>query len=228
LPESPTEPERLELLHEDQHIVVVNKPAWWVVHPTRGARDAITVLRILRDQLGQRVFPVHRLDRQASGVLVMARSSEAAARLADDIREGRWTKRYLGLCRGVLQDGRRIDHPVPEGDVRRPALTHIDPRRVFCDRYTLVQAMPTTGRRHQIRYHLKHVSHPLIGDANYGQGTINRFFRATFGLERLFLHAEWLRLPHPTENLLLELSCPLAPELEQVLERLARYRGAVP
>lgn len=225
MPDSPTE---LELLHVDEQIVAVNKPAWWVVHPTRGARGATTVLQTLRDQLGQRVFPVHRLDRQASGVLVMARSSEAASRLGEDIREGRWSKRYLGLCRGVLLDGLRIDHPVREGDARRPALTDVDPQRTFCDRYTLVQARPATGRRHQIRYHLKHASHPLVGDASYGQGRINRFFRATFGLERLFLHAEWLRLPHPTENRLLELSCPLAPELERVLEGLARYRGDVP
>lgn len=219
--------DELELLYEDAHLVAVNKPAWWVVHPTRGARGARLVLTVLRDQLGQRVYPVHRLDRQASGILVMARSSEVAARLSDDVREGRWRKRYLGLCRGVIESSLRIDHPVPEGEARRPARTEVEPLQVYCDRYTLVEARPLAGRRHQIRYHLKHVSHPLIGDANYGQGRINRFFRESFGLDRLFLHAAALRLEHPVENRYVELACPLPAELEQVLARLAAYTGQV-
>ena len=224
----PSDGDALELLHEDEHVVAVNKPAWWVVHPTRGARDAPALLGALRDRLGQRVYPVHRLDRQASGVLVMARSSAAASRLSEDIRQGRWTKRYQALCRGVVQDSVRIEHPVPEGDARREALTHVDPLEVYCNRYTLVQASPVTGRRHQIRYHLKHLRHPLVGDTNYGQGRINRFFREMFGLRRLFLHAHGLRLPHPAQNCYLELDCPLPPDLGRVLQRLAAHDGPVP
>jgi tRNA pseudouridine65 synthase len=217
----------LPILFEDEHLVAVDKPAWWVVHQTKGARDAPIVLRLLRDQLGQLLYPVHRLDRQVSGVLVLARSSEMARRLSEHIREGQWQKRYLGLCRGVLESTLRIDHPVPEGDARRPALTHVEALRSFAKRYTLVQAIPATGRRHQIRYHLKHVAHPLVGDTSYGQGPINRFFRERFGLGRLFLHAERLRLPHPVENRYVELESPLPEALQRVLEELACYEGPV-
>jgi len=217
----------LPLLYQDQHLVVIDKPAWWLVHPTRGARDARDVLGVLRDQLGQALYPVHRLDRQASGLLVLARSSEVAGRLSDDIRESRWDKGYLALCRGVMPDSLRIEHPVHEGEHRRPALTMVHPLRVYCERYTLVRATPRTGRRHQIRYHLKHVSHPLVGDTNYGQGSLNRFFRETFGLDRMFLHAERLRLVHPVENRYLELCAPLPVKLESVLERLQQYDGPV-
>ncbi len=218
----------LPLLFEDEHLVAVDKPAWWVVHRTKGAEDAPVVLRLLRDQLGQLLYPVHRLDRQVSGVLVLARSSAVARRLSDDIREGRWHKRYLGLCRGVLESSLRIDHPVREGDARRPALTEVDALRTYVNRYTLLHATPTTGRRHQIRYHLKHAAHPLVGDTSYGQGPINRFFRAQFGLGRLFLHAERLRLPHPVENRYLELESPLPDPLPRVLEQLSGYEGPVP
>lgn len=219
----------LELLHHDEHLVVVNKPPWSVVHPTRGARGAQILVKELGEQLGRPIFPVHRLDRQASGVLVFACSSEVAARLSEDIRESRWDKRYLALCRGVIPDSLRIDHPVREADTnqRRPALTHIDPLEVFCERYTLVHAEPRTGRRHQIRYHLKHVAHPIIGDSNYGQGKINRFFHETFDLERMFLHAERLRLDHPVESRRMEICCPLPAELTRTLERLALHQGPV-
>lgn len=219
--------QELDLLFLDDHLVVVNKPAWWVVHPTRGARSAPAVVHALREQIGAPVFPVHRLDRQASGVLVMARSSEVAGALGEQIREGRWRKGYLGLCRGTIAGGLLVDHPVPDGRIRRPGQTRLEPLQIYCDRYTLVRAEPVTGRRHQIRYHLKHLSHPLVGDTNYGQGALNRFFRATFGLGRLFLHAERLRLLHPREDRLLELSSPLPPDLARVLQRLERYDGPV-
>jgi tRNA pseudouridine65 synthase len=220
----------LEVLYQDGYIVAVDKPAWWVVHRTRGARDAEVVVQTLRRQLGGEVYPVHRLDRQASGVLVLARTREAASVIGRQLREapGTWHKRYLGLCRGVLERGCTVDHPVRgPGGVRREAQTHLDPLEVYCQRYTLVRATPVTGRRHQIRYHLKHLSHPLLGDANYGQGRLNRFFRGTFALDRLFLHAEHLRLLHPVEDRQLELSSPLPEGLRRVLECLAGYTGPV-
>jgi tRNA pseudouridine65 synthase len=220
----------LTILYQDEHLVAVDKPAWWVVHRTRGARGAEVLLQALRDQIGARLFPVHRLDRQASGVIVLALTHEAASALSQQLREGSiWHKRYLGLCRGVLGESLTVDHPVPEDGVRRPGVTHLDPLQVYCDRFTLVRATPVTGRYHQIRYHLKHLSHPLVGDSNYGQGTINRFFRgAPFHLRRLFLHAESLRLLHPVEDRQLELSAPLAPELTRTLQLLEGYAGETP
>jgi tRNA pseudouridine65 synthase len=215
----------LAILHLDAQLVAVNKPAWSVVHRSRGADGALVIVRELAAQLGGAVFPIHRLDRQTSGVLLLARSAEIARVLCEEVREGRFRKTYLGLCRGVLREALRVDHPVLEGGVRRPACTDLEPLEHFCDRYTLVRARPLTGRKHQIRYHLKHVSHPLVVDVSYGAGDQNRFFRDTFGLRRLFLHAESLRVVHPVEPRQLELAAPLPPELEEVLARLREYRG---
>lgn len=215
------------VLYQDQQLVVVHKPAWWVIHKTRGARGAPILLDVMARALGQPVWPVHRLDRQTSGVLVLALSAEVAAELSRQIREGLWRKAYLGLCRGVVSEELRVDHPVLQEGVPRPAATDFIPLEHFCDRYTLLQCVPHTGRRHQIRRHLKHQSHPIIGDTNHGQGPQNRFFRETFDLRRMFLHAETLRLLHPVENRLVQLTAPLPDELEQVLDRLRGYRGPV-
>jgi tRNA pseudouridine65 synthase len=215
----------LPILHLDEQLVAVDKPAWAVVHPSRGADGALVIVHALAVQLGGPVYPIHRLDRQTSGVLLLARSSEIARVLSDDVREGRLRKTYLGLCRGVLREELRVEHPVLEGGVRRPARTDIEPIELFCDRYTLVRVRPATGRKHQIRYHLKHVDHPLVVDVNYGAGDQNRFFRETFGLRRLFLHAESLRVVHPVEPRQLEIAAPLPAELEEVLARLRGYGG---
>jgi tRNA pseudouridine65 synthase len=219
--------DELPVLFEDDALVAVEKPSGAVVHRTRGAEDAPILASMLKQQLNQRVFPVHRLDRQTSGVIIFAKSSEVASILGADIREQRWRKRYVGLCRGPLMDSVVVDHPVPEDQARRPARTDIDPLETFCDRYTLVRARPHTGRRHQLRYHFKHLRHPLVGDTTYGQGAINRFFRQTFGLQRLFLHAERLELSHPQRHTLLTLDSPLPPDLEQVLTQLRAHQGPV-
>lgn len=217
----------LPILYEDDQVVVINKPAWSVVHRTRGAKGALIILDELRRQLGQPLHPIHRLDRQTSGVMLLAKNARAATTLSEELSESRARKIYLGLCRGVMADGCRVDSPVPDDGVKREACTDFDPVEVFCDRYTLVRAFPRTGRHHQIRYHLRHIKQPLAGDVRYGNGAINRFFRETCGLERMFLHAEHLRIIHPTELRYLEVSCPLPPDLEAVLDKLRRHEGPV-
>jgi len=217
----------IPILYQDASVVVVNKPAWSVAHRTRGAAGAMVLVDALRQQLGAPVYTVHRLDRQTSGVLIFALTSEIASLLSDQVRARIWRKTYLGLCRGVIIEELRVDRGVPQGEIRRDALTEIRPLEHFCGRYTLVQATPRTGRRHQIRYHLRHISHPLVGDTNYGKGNINRFFRATFDLSRMFLHAESLSLPHPVENRTLQVDAPLPADLARVLQRLREYRGPV-
>lgn len=216
----------LTILYEDDALLVVDKPPWAVVHPTRGARGARVIVRELRDA-GRPVFPVHRLDRQTSGVLAFARTSADASELSRQVREGIWRKTYRGVCRGLLEAEGVVDHPVPEDRARRVAVTEVYGEEHLCGRYTLLRAVPRTGRRHQVRYHLKHVSHPLVGDVNYGDGRVNRFFRATFGLGRHFLHAAELTLLHPREDRLVTLCAPLADDLRDVLERLRAYDGPV-
>jgi tRNA pseudouridine65 synthase len=136
--------------------------------------------------------------------------------LGAGIRQQQWSKSYLALVRGKPPESGLIDSPVPrsEDGERVPAQT-----RFTClgsssvERCSLVCAQPITGRMHQIRRHLKHISHPLIGDVRYGKGPINRQYRATYGLERMALHACALRLPHPATGEWLEVRAPVAPEL---------------
>jgi tRNA pseudouridine65 synthase len=187
----------LTILFRDEHLVVVDKPSGIVVH--RGwADDEGGVLIALRDQLGQHVWPAHRLDRGASGAVVFALSAAMAAPLSRAFAEGQVEKRYLAIVRGHPPDEVVIDHPIPgrEDGPRVPAVTEVRRLGVW-ERYALVEARPRTGRLHQIRRHLKHISCPLIGDVNYGKGEHNRFFRERFGLHRLALHALAVRLPHP-------------------------------
>ena len=186
----------VDLVFRDPCFVVVDKPSGVVVH--RGfASDAEDLMRAVRDRVGARVYPVHRLDRGTSGAVVMALSVDAARAFGKAFEEGRVEKRYLAITRGHPKDG-DIDHPVPnrEDGPKVPAVT-----RVRClgtaGRYALVEAVPVTGRLHQIRRHLKHVSCPIIGDVKYGKGEHNRHFREQYGLHRLALHATELAFDHP-------------------------------
>ncbi len=217
----------IPILYRDDHLVAIHKPAWSVVHRTRGAKGALVLASALAEQLGSKIFPLHRLDRQTSGVMVFALSRAAASVLGAHVREGAWRKSYLALCRGVIHHAVRVEKHVPEGEHRRPARTWLEPLEVFCDRYTLVRATPWTGRRHQIRYHHSSLHCPLVCDVNYGDGKVNRLFRQTFGLDRMFLHAEWLKLTHPFEHRMVELRAELPDELESVLQKLRVYEGPV-
>jgi tRNA pseudouridine65 synthase len=198
----------LRVLFADEALVVIDKPSGIVVH--RGwADDDGGLVVALRDQLGRRVFPLHRLDRGTSGVLAFALSSTAAAALAPAFAEGRVGKRYIALVRGHPPEHALVDHPVPSepGGPRVPAVTEL--RRLgIWERYALVEARPRTGRLHQIRRHLKHIACPIIGDVNYGKGEHNRLFRERFGLRRLALHAQALALPHPITGERVEVSAP--------------------
>lgn len=187
----------LPLLHRDARLAAFAKPSGLLVH--RGwDNDPTVALDLARGALGVRVHPVHRLDRATSGVLLFALDPECAAALCGLFERGAVRKSYLALVRGVPPASGVIDHPVPktEGGARVPAVTAFRRLSVF-ERYAVVEARPETGRLHQIRRHLKHISHPIVGDVNYGKGDINRLFRERFGLHRLALHAAELRFTHP-------------------------------
>lgn len=215
----------LTLLWGDEHLVAVHKPAGWLVHRTGlDALETRFVMQTLRDQLGQHVFPVHRLDKGTSGVLVMALSPAVAASLCAQFEQHRVSKTYVAMVRGWPPAFARVDHALKPDDApqdaapqdavtvfRRLATLQLD---VPVDRYpstrvALVQAEPLTGRRHQIRRHLKHLSHPIIGDATHGKGAHNRWWAHKLGLQRLWLHASELRLAHPVTGETLCLRSPL-------------------
>lgn len=207
------------ILHRDARVVVVAKPAGMIVH--RGwADDDEPLLQVVRDTVGAWVWPIHRLDRGASGVCVFALDVEAARSLGIAFQENAVEKHYLALTRGHPPAHLVLDYPVPrtEDGERVPAVTEIWCRETF-GRYALVEARPRTGRLHQIRRHLKHLSCPLIGDVKYGKGEHNRLFRERYDLHRLALHASRIVVPHPDGGTL-DVTAPLPDDLSHCLERL--------
>jgi tRNA pseudouridine65 synthase len=212
----------IDLLFVDAHVVVANKPSGLLVHRGSDNDDDVALFRV-RDAVGERVHPLHRLDRGPSGALVFARTREAAATLARAFEEGRVDKRYLALVRGVPPDSGRIDYAIPrgEGQPRVAAVTRF--RRVVAspvDRCSLVEAIPETGRFHQVRRHLRHIGHPLVGDVNYGSGELNRHYRAQYGLYRLALHAQFVAFDHPVTGARIEVTAPMPTDLAGPLEGL--------
>jgi len=219
---------QLELLHLDDSLIAVAKPSGLAVH--RGwARDRVTALPLARELAGTKVFPVHRLDRATSGVLIFALSSEIARILQESFQAGSVVKRYLALVRGMPSESGVIDHPIPRKkakdsekvdavtEYRRLATIEKEIAPSSPMPFSLVEARPRTGRLHQIRRHLKHLSHPIVGDVNYGKGKINRHFRERYGLHRLALHAFELGFEHPATGERLELFAPLPDDLAQPL-----------
>ena len=220
----------LTLIYEDEHLVAIDKPPGLLVHRTQlAAREEQAALQLLRDQLGRPVWPAHRLDRGTSGVLLFALSPDIASLLGAMFEQGRMDKRYLALVRGwPAQDDGLIDHPLardPElpsaGQTMLAAQTRwrvldriewpvaIDPR-FATTRVALLEAEPLQGRRHQIRRHLKHIAHPILGDATHGKGPLNRAVAAWLGVNRLWLHAQRLALKHPISGAALTLEAPPA------------------
>jgi tRNA pseudouridine65 synthase len=212
----------IDLLWVDAHVVVANKPSGLLVHRGMAADDDVALFRV-RDALGEQVHPVHRLDRGTSGCLVFARTRAAAANLSRAFEEGHVDKRYLALVRGVPPAEGVVDHAIPRGEglsrvpaVTRYALVTASP----VDRCAWVEARPETGRFHQVRRHMKHLGHPLIGDVNYGSGTINRHYRATYDLHRLALHASFVAFDHPEMGHRVEVRAPVPDDLLVPLRRL--------
>ena len=214
------EPDTLRILLEDDDLVVVHKPSGMSSH--RGwTREGPVALQSTRDLVGQHLFLAHRLDRSTSGVLVFTKSRDTVRRVCDAFEAGHALKRYLGVCRGRLQeDDLLLEHPVPgsEDGPRVPASTWIrcleQPAHERC---SLFEAMPITGRLHQIRRHLKHLSHPIVGDVRYGDGRINRHYRSARHFRRLALHAWSIEFPHPRTDARVRVVAPVPRDLAILL-----------
>ena len=229
----------LHLVHLDEEIVAIDKPPGLLVHPTAlDAHEESSALKLLREQLGQWLWPLHRLDKGTSGVLLFARSAEAARRWSAAFEAGRVSKRYLALVRGWPPAHGEIAQPLardPElpsaGQPRLESLTRytrlachewpftVDARHAT-SRYALVAAEPVTGRRHQIRRHFKHIAHPLVGDATHGKGVHNRAVAGWLGVQRLWLHAESVELQHD-DGRVLRIVAPCGPEWQPLLAHAA-------
>ena len=234
----------LTVLYRDEHLLAVHKPAGLLVHRSpidkHETEFALQYARELNG--GQHVYPVHRLDRPTSGVLVFARDSDTARTLGMALMAGEVTKTYLAMVRGWPPEHGEIDHPLREepedrrlkGEEQpvRDALTYyrtlatteipVEIEKYPSSRYAVVELNPKTGRKHQLRRHMKHISHPIIGDANHGRGRHNRYFAERFGQGRLMLAATRMAFQHPVSGKPLTISA--APEAS-FLEVLSLFPG---
>lgn len=263
----------LDILYRDDDLIAIHKPSGLLVHRSPiAAHEERFAVQLLRDQIGRRVFPAHRLDRGTSGVLLFALERDTAARLATLFETRQVAKRYLAIVRGHPPAEGEIDHaltrrldpiersrgmgagnrpgrpPLPEdieqadsaataesdggptGSTAQPALTRFRrlataelPHQVDrypSSRYALLELEPESGRRHQLRRHLKHIAHPIIGDATYGKGRHNRLFQHLFGSSRLLLACTTLTLPHPRTGIRLTIRASPAGDFLNVTRAL--------
>lgn len=232
--------ETLPILYQDEMLVAVHKPPGLLVHRSDiDRRETRFALQLVRDQLGRRVYPAHRLDKGTSGILLFAFDAQANRHLAGQFERGEVGKTYLAVVRGWPPESGHIDHPLvpdPDGYGLRPgggepqsALTDyqrlatielpdaVD--RYPTSRYALVALYPRTGRRHQLRRHMKHIAHPIIGDATHGKGRHNRYFQQTFGCGRLLLACVGLRFRHPGGGAEVELQAGPGAQFVELLDR---------
>ena len=210
----------LEILYQDEHLVVINKPSGLLVHKSPiDKKEKAFALQILRDQIGQYVYPVHRLDKPTSGVLIFALSSEVAKLLSEAFRANEIKKEYMAVVRGYTEYEGLIDYDLKvildkKADKDRnhdkepqSAQTHYERLKIMelpypvsrypVAQYSLLKLVPKTGRKHQLRRHMKHILHPIVGDTKYGRGEHNRLFREKFDCHRLLLHASRIYFTHP-------------------------------
>jgi tRNA pseudouridine65 synthase len=210
----------LSILYQDDYLIAIDKPAGLLVHRTKlDARETRFAMQLLRDQVGFRVYPIHRLDKPTSGVLLFATSSENAQILSNVFAERAVDKTYQAVVRGWTDEEGRIDYPLKEirdrttdgkARVDKPAQEAVSSFRSIakCElsnpvgrystaRYTFVEITPETGRKNQIRRHFKHVFHPIIGDRKFGDRAHNAFFREALDIDRMLLAATGLSFTHP-------------------------------
>ncbi len=223
----------LPILYQDDSLVAIDKPPGLLVHRSALARDAKEfAVQMLRDQLGQRVYPVHRLDRKTSGVLLFALDENTNSSLQKQFANGEVAKRYLAIVRGYTDDEFTVDYALKREDNgllqeaftqgRTVARTEIQvpSGRHATSRYSLVELAPATGRMHQLRRHMAHIFHPIIGDRPHGCNKQNRLFKEKFDLSHMMLHASELRVEHPVLGRELVVSSPVSGEFLRIQKLL--------
>ncbi len=235
----------LKILYQDEHCIAINKPAGMLVHRSWLAKHETTfVLQTLRNQIGQLVYPIHRLDRPTSGVLLFALNSESAKHFSQAFEQHQVDKTYLAVVRGYMNAQKGIiDYPLSiirdkiadkhsiantatkSDQSAQTAWQLIDSTeqpfvaraRYKTSRYSLIKLNPSTGRKHQLRRHLKHIFHPIIGDTSYGDHHQNRAIRKHVGVSRLMLHAYTLTFTN-IDGTLITVKANLDEDWDKLLE----------
>jgi tRNA pseudouridine65 synthase len=234
---------KLEILYWDRHLIAINKPPGLLVHRSFIARNEKQfALQMLRNQIGQYVFPVHRLDKPTAGVLLFALNPEIAKKIAGMFQANMVIKKYIAIVRGYTTERGTICYDLKNlknqgrpdqdflsttecysaTDFRRLATIEIACAvdKYSTSRYSLVALFPKTGRRHQLRRHMKHIRHPIIGDTKYGNSSHNHFFRDHFNCSCLLLNAVSLKFQHPISGSEIEISSNLSSQFNSVLQQL--------
>ena len=232
----------LNILYRDHHLIAIDKPAGLLVHRSDIDRhETRFAVQLLRDQIGKRVHPVHRLDKGTSGVLLFAFEASATRAVGAQFEAGDVHKTYLAVVRGWPPEEGSIDHALSRDQddqgaalgIREAQAARTDYRvlarvelpqsvdRYPTTRYALVALNPVTGRRHQLRRHMKHIAHPVIGDATHGKGIHNRFFASQFGCDRLLLACIALRFRHPVTGGGMTIEAPLGDAFADICKQFS-------
>jgi len=238
--------EQLEILFRDDHLVAIHKPAGLLIHRSDIDRhETRFAVQLLRNQLRQRIYPIHRLDKPTSGIVLFALNSDTAGAVQAQFTQQSVSKTYLALVRGFTDIEGVIDYPLKRESVYKNPQPHeknhqtqdaqdattdyqtlgtteldIPVGRYATSRYSLVELRPLTGRRHQLRRHLKHIYHPIIGDTTHGDGKHNAMFRERFNCHRLMLMARSLELTHPHTQKPLHITSGEDPDFYRLLNTL--------
>jgi len=222
----------LEILYQDEYLVAINKPSGLLVHKSPiDKHETRFALQLVRDQIGQYVHPIHRLDKPTSGVLLFALDTQVAKEMSELFRSSKVQKEYIAIVRGYTQEGSLIDYPLKQmldtkvqklqgvtkeakeaqTEYRRLATVELPfpVSRYRVARYSLVKLLPKTGRKHQLRRHMKHIFHPIVGDTKHGRGEHNKLFREKFASHRLLLHSNQLKFMHPVTQKEVVIEAPL-------------------
>ena len=220
----------LDIIYQDDCLVAINKPHGLLVHQSPIARDAEEfALQLLRDQIGQTVYPAHRLDRKTSGVLVFSLDKPTDRLMQQKFQNKEINKKYLALLRGFSPDEMTIDYALKRDDgIVQDAITHFKTLKRFeleipfgkysSSRYSFVEANPETGRMHQLRKHFAHIFHPIIGDRPHGCNKQNKFWLENFQMNKMLLHASEISFVHPQTNKNIEIKAEISDEFERVLQ----------
>lgn len=241
-----TEP--LEILYQDDDLVAVNKPAGLFAHPSRlDSGNFDTLFGRITEQLGQKVYFIHRLDRPTSGVMLLALNRESVQQLAEDFREHRIGKEYLAIARGFCPDEGRIDRPLQRQLDRiadklsradlppQDAITDyqtlerfeypLPTERYETSRFSFMRLFPKTGRQHQLRRHLKHLAHPIVGDRTHGDHRLNKRIAEKFGVDRMLLVAKRLTFTHPKSGAEITVEACVGPQFQSFLDQLRPHQS---
>lgn len=219
----------LPILYQDDYVVAINKPHGLLVHRSPIASDVqVFALQLLREQLGQKVYPVHRLDRKTAGVLLFALSKECLVNISNQFMAGTVSKKYLAIVRGYTLLSDVIDYPlVNDAGTSQEAVTRYTTLgygeipytlgKHATQRYSLVLAEPETGRKHQLRRHFSHIFHPIIADRPNGCNKQNKFFKEQFQMDTMLLHAHNLSFLHPINTSNISITAPIGSEFQRML-----------